>query len=197
MRRDWHAMTTFIAILHEVEFRLFVPFPAKRSLSASCFHTMHFDDTIGWKPTCEIDGSFAAKQCRGDKLTGRFVCLQFDDCATLAMPFTFRCLCFAETGERIFGWEWWRNSDDVTCACSRQRHMAELSGRLDVTLHCLPNGNFEQLQCDSGICWCADELDGHIMEKTFAVPEALWTYLPCCGFRISLICCQLQDSLRR
>lgn len=54
------------------------------SLSASCFHTMHFDNEIvGWKPTCEIDGTYSAKQCRGDKLTGRFV-LSFpiENCAT-------------------------------------------------------------------------------------------------------------------
>lgn len=93
---------------------------------------------------------------------------------------TFRCFCFAETGEEIFGWDWWRTADDMTCACSRQRHKAEAAGRLDVTLHCLPNGNFEPLQCDMGICWCADEMDGHIVEKTFAVPDSLWTYLPCC-----------------
>jgi Thyroglobulin type-1 repeat len=56
----------------------------------------------------------------------------------------------------------------------------EAAGRLDVTLHCKPNGNFEELQCDSGICWCADEFDGHILKGTFAVPESLWSYLPCC-----------------
>lgn len=49
------------------------------SLSASCFHTMHFDDEIiTWKPTCEIDGSYSAKQCRGDKLTGRLVCFSIN-----------------------------------------------------------------------------------------------------------------------
>lgn len=68
----------------------------------------------------------------------------------------------------------------MSCACSRQRHRAEMSGRTDVTLHCLPNGNFEALQCDMEICWCADEYDGHILPGTFAVPEALLTYLPCC-----------------
>lgn len=93
---------------------------------------------------------------------------------------TFRCFCFGEAGERIYGWNWWRVADEMTCACSRQRHKAEAAGRLDVTLHCLPSGNFEPLQCDMGICWCADESDGQIMEKTFAVPESLWTYLPCC-----------------
>lgn len=35
---------------------------------------MHFDDAlIGWKPNCEVDGSYSARQCRGDKITGRFV----------------------------------------------------------------------------------------------------------------------------
>lgn len=131
------------------------------SLSASCLHTMHFDDLVSWKPNCEIDGSYASKSCRGDKLTGR-------------------CFCVGETGERIFGWDWWRNADDMTCSCSRQRHRAEMSGRLDVTLHCLPNGGFEELQCDMEICWCADENDGHILKGTMAVPKALWTYLPCC-----------------
>lgn len=68
----------------------------------------------------------------------------------------------------------------MTCACSRQRFKAEASGRRDVTLHCMPNGNFERLQCDMGICWCATEQQGHIEMGTVAVPESLWTYLPCC-----------------
>lgn len=152
------------------------------SLSASCLHSMHFDGIVGWKPDCEIDGTYLAKQCRGDKVTGRFVFRH-----RIAQPFhflirnsTFSCFCFTETGERTYGWDWWRNADDMSCACSRQRHRAEVKGRLDVTLRCLPNGNFEELQCDMGICWCADEIDGHILKGTFAVPETLWTYLPCC-----------------
>lgn len=90
VHRDWRAMKTFIATSHEVKsrnrlFRLFV-LNIERSLSAACLHTMHFDGAVGWKPTCEIDGTFAAKQCRGDKLTGRFVFLQFNvACATVAM----------------------------------------------------------------------------------------------------------------
>jgi hypothetical protein len=36
---------------------------------------MHFDNIVGWKPSCEIDGSYSAKQCRGDNVTGRFVIL--------------------------------------------------------------------------------------------------------------------------
>lgn len=93
-----------------------------------------------------------------------------------------RCFCYAKTGEKIFGHDWWKNADDMTCACSRQRFEAEQSGRLDTTLRCLPNGNYERLQCDMEICWCADEKTGSIELDTFAVPETLWTFLPCCKF---------------
>lgn len=64
--------------------------------------------------------------------------------------------------------------------CSRKRDDLEAIGRFDVTLHCLSNGNFDELQCASGICWCADERTGQVMPGTRAVPEHLWTILPCC-----------------
>lgn len=54
------------------------------------------DDDVGWKPLCEKDGTYAAKQCRGDRLTGR-------------------CFCYSKTGQRIFGWSWWKDADDMNC----------------------------------------------------------------------------------
>lgn len=161
---------------------------------ASCLHTIHLGEEIAWKPSCEIDGSFAAKQCRGDKLTGRFRISFFHFRRNMnnLLPHWFiyqfiiclRCFCYAASGEKIFGWEWWKDADNMTCKCSRQRYTAERSGRLDVTLHCLPNGNFEALQCDMGICWCADEQSGFIQPDTVAVPDNLWTFLPCCKFKL-------------
>lgn len=117
-------------------------------------------------PTCDEDGSFAAAQCKGDRSSGR-------------------CFCYSKTGQRIFGWDWWRNvpqpDDDMTCRCSRRRHELEtVDGHLNVTLHCRANGDFEPLQCDSGVCWCAREKTGEILTDTFAVPEELWKLLPCC-----------------
>lgn len=150
------------------------------SLLASCYHTMHFDELVGWVPTCEIDGTYAARQCRGDKLTGRFYSISFFWRISMKIKFYLRCFCYAEGGERIHGWAWWNQADNMKCACSRQRFEAEKSGRLDVTLHCEPNGDYEELQCEMGICWCADKVDGHIKKDTFAVPDSLWTYLPCC-----------------
>ncbi|GAB0090429.1 Thyroglobulin type-1 domain-containing protein [Sergentomyia squamirostris] len=128
---------------------------------SSCFYTRHLDrEQFRQLPTCNEDGTFAAKQCKGDRSTGR-------------------CFCYSEDGDRIFGWEWWRNSEEMTCACSRKRHQMEQEGRNDVTLHCQQNGNYEELQCDSGTCWCADPATGFIEKDTIAVPEHLWTLLPC------------------
>lgn len=70
-------------------------------------------------------------------------------------------------------------------ACSLQRAKAEAAGRLDVTLRCSLNGNFEDLQCDSGVCWCAEKETGFILNDTIAVPDSLWTYLPCCMLLIN------------
>uniref|UniRef100_A0A7G3AZM0 Putative thyroglobulin type i repeat protein n=1 Tax=Lutzomyia longipalpis TaxID=7200 RepID=A0A7G3AZM0_LUTLO len=127
----------------------------------SCFFTQHLDrEMIGQLPTCNDDGTFAAKQCKGDRSTGR-------------------CFCYSATGERIFGWDWWRNSEEMNCACSRKRYEMEKSGRHEVTLHCQQNGNFEELQCDDDTCWCADPDTGFITDNTIAVPQHLWTLLPC------------------
>lgn len=69
---------------------------------------------------------------------------------------------------------------DSFLACSRLRTELEEAGRLDVSLHCLPNGNYEELQCDSNVCWCAEEKTGDVQIDTVAVTIHLMTYLPCC-----------------
>lgn len=76
---------------HLFEFILFFNF-----FLDSCLHTVHFEDVVNWRPNCEKDGSYSAKQCRGDKITGR-------------------CFCFAQTGAKIYGWDWWTESDNMTC----------------------------------------------------------------------------------
>lgn len=153
---------------------------------------MHLDkDLVGWIPKCNLDGTYAAKQCRGDRLSGR-------------------CFCYSEDGKRIFGWDWYRNTERMTCgkdtpatvyteiqslrsachsflpACSRRRDKLEKEGRFDVTLHCTQNGNYEELQCDSGLCWCADELTGSVQLGTTVVHESLWELLPCCEYACAL-----------
>lgn len=64
-------------------------------------------------------------------------------------------------------------------ACSRQRANLETQGILS-SIHCSPNGNFEPLQCNSGVCWCADSQTGRVVNGTRAVPDHMWKHLSCC-----------------
>lgn len=64
-------------------------------------------------------------------------------------------------------------------ACSSRRKKLEMTGKR-TTLHCKQNGNYEELQCDDGICWCADPGSGEQKVGTRAVPQQMFTQLPCC-----------------
>lgn len=127
----------------------------------SCWYTRHLANTITLLPTCDLDGHFAPVQCKGDKITGR-------------------CFCSSETGEQIFGWDWWKDANDMTCACSRLRSNLERSGQHNAFLHCQRNGNFEELQCSTEICWCADPKTGMRQQNNVVVPRSWWKLLPCC-----------------
>lgn len=129
--------------------------------TASCLSTRHVSEKVLWKPECDSRGEFQAKQCRGDRLLGR-------------------CFCYSATGQRIFGWQWLGKAENMTCACSRLRSDLEAAGRQDVTLHCAADGNFETLQCDGGVCWCADPKTGERWPRVPAVLPSMWKKLPCC-----------------
>ncbi|XP_055538018.1 uncharacterized protein LOC129725806 [Wyeomyia smithii] len=129
----------------------------------TCLHTIHMqleEELAGWYPRCNTDGTYASKQCRGDRLSGR-------------------CFCYSEDGRRLFGWDWYKYAAKMTCACSRRRAKLESEGRTGVTLHCTQNGNYEELQCDSGVCWCADQHSGDPLVGTTVVHASLWQLLPC------------------
>lgn len=63
-------------------------------------------------------------------------------------------------------------------ACSRRRSELEAAGRRDVTLHCELNGDYEPLQCDDGLCWCAEPKTGQ--PTVIPVSEEDMKLLPCC-----------------
>ncbi|CAB3388066.1 Hypothetical predicted protein [Cloeon dipterum] len=111
-----------------------------------------------WKPKCELDGKFSAVQCKGERLSGR-------------------CYCYSEDGRRIFGQQWWSKAENMTCGCSRKIEALKQQGRVDVTIHCTEDGNFDTLQCDSGVCWCADNITGQTLGEV--VPEPMMQMLPC------------------
>ncbi|XP_059054076.1 uncharacterized protein LOC131848286 [Achroia grisella] len=107
---------------------------------------------------CLSDGRYAPVQCKGDLFTGR-------------------CFCSDENGKRLFGQMWRDEASEMTCACSRRRAELEATESRSVTLHCTPNGDYEPLQCDNGICWCAVPKTGQ--PTVTPVPEKDMTRLPC------------------
>jgi len=54
------------------------------------------DGQLHWTPSCEHDGSYSPKQCKGDFYTGT-------------------CFCVNAAGQRIFGHEKWADSGNMTC----------------------------------------------------------------------------------
>lgn len=129
---------------------------------SQCTYTYHLDKSIEFVPECDRHGNFKAVQCEGEGETER-------------------CYCFDEDGQRIFGAQFRSHAANMTCTCSRLIDRFEKEG-ISHTVHCSDDGNFERLQCDSGICWCANAKTGHIELNTIAVPEFLWDLLPCCKF---------------
>ena len=91
-----------------------------------------------------------------------------------------RKFCVDLDGNRIFG-DASVNDEDMTCKCSRkvwELRQGDLGKRGDdVTIHCTSNGNFENLQCDQGRCWCVDSRIGHVISRV--VHKDLVQYLSC------------------
>ncbi|KAJ8925361.1 hypothetical protein NQ315_009191 [Exocentrus adspersus] len=112
---------------------------------------------LKFKPVCEIDSTWKAKQCKGG-VSGR-------------------CYCFDKNGKRLFGQAPFLKSDDMTCECSRKKAELLEAGETYVSFHCDSKGNFEKLQCNSGLCWCVEPKTGEL--NSTVVPERAITKLPC------------------
>jgi len=125
--------------------------------SSSCQYVADNNTHISWKPRCN-GADYEPVQCKGDRPTGR-------------------CFCFDKKGNRIFGEQLWAEAENMTCACSRRVQELQDQGRKDVTLHCNEQGNYEELQCDNGVCWCAEEKTGTPISRI--LPENMMTMLPC------------------
>ncbi|KAH1007326.1 hypothetical protein HUJ04_004577 [Dendroctonus ponderosae] len=112
---------------------------------------------IRFKPACNNDGTWQAKQCKGG-VNGR-------------------CMCFDSNGGRIFGEALAKSAANMTCACSRRNADLQLT-RL-TSFHCDSLGNYEPLQCDleSDQCWCMEPLTGALVSKV--VPFKALSLLPC------------------
>ncbi|XP_060524613.1 uncharacterized protein LOC132701013 [Cylas formicarius] len=138
---------------------------AKKEESCMAYHcnTEDYVETFWtaqkFKPVCDNDGNYQAKQCKGG-LSGK-------------------CFCYSAKGKRIFGQALRADADDMTCACSRRKAELEEQGHFYVSLHCDSMGNYEQLQCDavSEQCWCVEPKTGDLTSAV--VPMKAMIKLPC------------------
>lgn len=85
-------------------------------------------------------------------------------------------------------------------ACSRRRAELEKSENRIVTLHCTRTGDYEPLQCDNGLCWCAQPQTGQ--PTVGPVHEADMRRLPCCEllhytFFLTYFIAQLDKEVQR
>uniref|UniRef100_A0A4D5RKZ0 Putative thyroglobulin type i repeat protein n=1 Tax=Ixodes scapularis TaxID=6945 RepID=A0A4D5RKZ0_IXOSC len=94
-----------------------------------------------WVPTCDARGGYEAKQCKSNK-----------------------CVCVDEKGAPIFGQAELSRAENMTCACSRQMTARKRQRRSDwmagPQIHCDSRGNYEELQCEGELCYCADPMTG-------------------------------------
>lgn len=99
-------------------------FDSHLNLTEKCSYTYHLPD-LEHRPHCESDGTFAAKQCKGDMIYGRYsshLKLFMNRETNKKMPHgvIFRCFCYSETGKRIFGWDWRNNDADNNMTCGER-----------------------------------------------------------------------------
>jgi len=108
------------------------------------------------RPDCDDNGEFVGKKCQPDS----------------------SCHCIDKKNRRIDGEAPPAAASKMNCECSRDYQNAlELGFRSLQFPHCLPNGNYDQLQCVNLACYCIDPDDFTI--TTGLVPIFTIEQLPC------------------
>ncbi|XP_063592346.1 uncharacterized protein LOC134769534 [Penaeus indicus] len=120
-----------------------------------------YRDDYRWRPVCSPDGTYEPKQCKGPASEAR-------------------CFCVDPDGNTIFGSAFPEQEEllsTMNCQCSRLAWAREAARDRTATLHCALNGNFEELQCEAGWCFCIDPLDAKPYGQR--IPEQAMFLLPC------------------
>ncbi|KFM71752.1 Nidogen-2, partial [Stegodyphus mimosarum] len=67
------------------------------------------------------------------------------------------CYCVDKYGERIFGTDIYKMKDSMNCNCSRDFEEFPRDIPNGDFLRCLPNGDYDPLQCTEDFCYCINE----------------------------------------
>ncbi|XP_042228042.1 uncharacterized protein LOC121870326 [Homarus americanus] len=107
-----------------------------------------------YKPNCDEYGRYAPKQC------------------TPAST----CYCTNSDGMRLFGEGPITDQEKINCECSAYWDETKKKG-LNFGLRCLPNGNFDSLQCFDDICFCYDAVNMTVLVGP--LPFSMLLNMPC------------------
>ncbi|GAB6029477.1 hypothetical protein CHUAL_005231 [Chamberlinius hualienensis] len=127
--------------------------------NSECFHRQAVTDDDVWevKPDCDFYGNFELKRNKGRD--------------------TPRTFCVDEDGETIFG-RIPTGFVNTTCACSRLVNTLQMADNLLAgNVRCDELGDFTQLQCWKGVCFCVDPYTKEM--TTPAIPMSGISALPC------------------
>ncbi|KAF2356713.1 Thyroglobulin type-1, partial [Trinorchestia longiramus] len=123
-----------------------------------------YRDDYRYRPDCDAEEIyFTPKQCKSSTFDSTRVCVCVD-----AQGVTIEGKAFSFQGALY---------DDMNCLCSRRRHELQQSGDVTTTLHCQTNGNYEELQCEDGWCYCVYPNNGTVYG--YQMPEPAINLLPC------------------
>ncbi|XP_071524588.1 uncharacterized protein [Panulirus ornatus] len=132
--------------------------PARQCIGESLQYEADQDaGTLGpgrYKPRCDQYGRYSASQCSPGST----------------------CYCVNAEGERLFGEGPITDQDKIDCQCSSYWEETKSKG-LNFGLRCLPNGNFDPLQCFDGICFCYDYATNSLTYGPFS--SAMLTDIAC------------------
>lgn len=120
-----------------------------------------YRDDYRWAPNCTPHGGYAELQRKGPLGEEMHVCVD-------------------SAGNTIYGriFQWQEDLlINMNCKCSRRVWEQLQAGEPSVTLHCMENGNYEELQCEDGWCYCVHSESG--TPYSTILPEEAMQFLPC------------------
>ncbi|XP_045581277.2 uncharacterized protein [Procambarus clarkii] len=125
-----------------------------RNPARQCINeTLQYEDdqaagTLGpgqYKPNCDQYGKYTPRQCTPGGT----------------------CYCVNIKGERLPGEGSIFKQNNISCACSVHWEEMKTMG-LNLGMRCLPNGNFDPLQCLDNKCFCYDEVTSTVSYGPFS-----------------------------
>ncbi|XP_050738231.1 uncharacterized protein LOC127009320 isoform X2 [Eriocheir sinensis] len=111
------------------------------------------------KPSCDEYGFYSSRQCSPSST----------------------CYCVNKEGKRLYGEGLFTQDAEMNCKCSRYWEET-LNKGLNIGMRCLPNGNFDSLQCLGEICICYNDTTDAVTYGPVSI--LMIDFMPCYNSKI-------------